>query len=154
MLDRRRTVRAIEIARAESDAPRQMEPYPSIRPLVIGIRIEREQLRQRITARLQDRLDGGLIEEVQRLHDTGIPWDRLDYYGLEYRFVGAFLRGGMSRTAMQQRLNSAIHDFAKRQCTWFRHMEKGGVPLHWVDGSADTLGETMKIIRASCSAGA
>jgi tRNA dimethylallyltransferase len=144
--DRQRTVRAIEIACHEARQRSDPEPFPDIHPLVIGIKWDRQELRRRITERLRQRLDGGMIEEVQRLHDSGIPWERLDYYGLEYRFVGAFLRGELNRNDLFQKLNSAIHDFAKRQETWFRRMEKQGVEIHWVNGPDDPLTEARELI--------
>jgi tRNA dimethylallyltransferase len=146
LADRQRTIRAIEIARHEQSRTTEPEPSPPIRPLVIGIRWERAELRRRITERLGQRLESGMIEEVQRLHDGGIGWERLDYYGLEYRFVGTFLRGEMTRNDLFQRLKSAIHDFAKRQETWFRRMERNGVTIHWVDGAGDPLGEARRIV--------
>ena len=147
LADRQRTIRAIEIARHERNRTTGPEPFPHIRPLVIGIRWERAVLRRRITERLIQRLESGMIEEVQRLHDGGIAWERLDYYGLEYRYVGAFLRRELTRNDLFQRLNSAIHDFAKRQETWFRRMERNGVSVHWVDGAGNPLGEARRIIR-------
>jgi len=146
LTDRQRTIRAIEIARHERDRTTEPKPLPLIRPLVIGIRWERSELRRRITERLGQRLDSGMIQEVQRLHDRGIPWERLNYYGLEYRYVGAFLRGELTRDNLFQGLNSAIHDFAKRQETWFRRMERHGTAIHWVDGAGDPLGEARRII--------
>jgi tRNA dimethylallyltransferase len=147
LVERERTVRAIEIAHGEaktgfveSDCP------PALASTVIGIRWERDVLRQRITARLRDRLEGGMIEEVERLHAGGIPWERLDYYGLEYRFVGAYLRGDMNRNDMFQRLNSAIHNFAKRQGNWFRRMERHGIVIHWLDGSGDLMTQAREIL--------
>ena len=119
---------------------------PDIRPLIIGIRWERTELRQRITERLRQRLESGMIEEVQRLHAAGVAWERLDYYGLEYRFVGAYLRGELNRNDMFQKLNSAIHEFAKRQENWFRRMEKHGVIIHWVEGACNPLGEAQALI--------
>jgi tRNA dimethylallyltransferase len=144
--DRHRLIRAIEIARQGDRVPAG-EPPPDVRPLVIGIRWERSELRRRITERLQQRLECGMIEEVQRLHEAGVRWERLDYYGLEYRFAGAFLRGEMNRNDMFQRLNGAIHDFAKRQETWFRRMERQGVTIHWVAGAGDPLSEAREIVR-------
>ena len=149
LLDRQRTIRAIEIARHDSSARSEAEPYPDLHPLVIGIRLERPEMRRRITERLRLRLDDGLIEEVQSLHDSGIAWERLDYYGLEYRYVGAFLRGDLSRNDMFQKLNSAIHDFAKRQGNWFRKMERHGVAVNWVDGVADPLEQALSICSAA-----
>ena len=146
LLDRQRTIRAIEIASFHQDHAATTEPFPDIKPLVMGIRWERSLLRQRITDRLRQRLDKGMIEEVQQLHASGVPWERLDYYGLEYRFVGSYLRGEMNGNDLFQRLNHAIHDFAKRQETWFRRMEKHGVPIHWIDGADDPLTQTRKVI--------
>jgi len=146
LIDRSRTIRAIEIARHEARHRADIEPFPAIRPLVLGIRWDRAELRRRITERLRQRLDSGMIEEVQRLHTMGVAWERLDYYGLEYRFVGAFLRGELTRNDMFQKLNSAIHAFAKRQETWFRRMEKHGVAINWVDGAGDTLAEARAVI--------
>jgi len=147
LLERSRTVRAIEIARYEREHTGQEEQPAEIRPLTIGIRWERGELRQRITERLRLRLESGMIEEVQRLHEGGVAWDRLDYYGLEYRYIGAYLQGKMNRNDMFQRLNSAIHDFAKRQENWFRKMEKNGVVINWVDGAGDPLAEARALIR-------
>lgn len=147
LLERGRTIRAIEIARFEREHAGQEEPPTEIRPLTIGIRWERSALRQRITERLRMRLESGMIEEVQRLHKGGVAWDRLDYYGLEYRYIGAFLQGRMNRNDMFQRLNSAIHDFAKRQENWFRKMEKNGVVINWVDGAGDPLAQARALVR-------
>lgn len=147
LIERERTVRAIEIAMGEIESPATCEPLPQMESTVIGIHWEREALRQRITARLRERLDCGMIEEVEQLHASGIAWERLDYYGLEYRFVGAHLRGDMSRNDMFQRLNSAIHNFAKRQGNWFRRMERHGVVVHWIDGDGDLLTQAREILK-------
>ena len=140
LLERERLVRAIEIALGEKAAA-EAEPVqlPQLQPLVFGIRIERELLRKRITARLRERLQSGMIEEVAALLAEGIPPARLDAYGLEYRYVTLHLTGRLNRNDMYQKLNSAIHDFAKRQDSWFRRMEKHGVPIIWLDGSKDPL---------------
>jgi tRNA dimethylallyltransferase len=147
LLERSRTVRAIEIARYEREHAGQQETLPEVRSLTFGIRWERSELRRRITERLRLRLENGMIEEVQRLHEGGVAWERLDYYGLEYRFIGAFLQGKLNRNDMFQRLNSAIHDFAKRQENWFRKMERNGVAINWVDGAGDPLAEARALIR-------
>jgi tRNA dimethylallyltransferase len=146
LAERRRTVRAIEIVRYESEHGEERDPIPAIRPLVIGIRWERSELRRRITERLRERLGGGMIDEVQRLHAAGVTWERLNYYGLEYRFVGSYLRGELTRNDMFQKLNGAIHAFAKRQDTWFRRMERNGVAIHWVEGAGDALAEARQAI--------
>jgi tRNA dimethylallyltransferase len=147
LLERNRTIRAIEIARFEREKAGQPEELPAIRSLTIGIRWERGELRRRITERLRQRFEAGMIEEVQRLYDGGVPWERLDYYGLEYRYIGAFLQGRLNRNDMFQKLNSAIHDFAKRQENWFRKMEKNGVVINWVEGAGDPLAEACMLIR-------
>ncbi len=149
LLNRDRTIRAIEIARGEMENSADPEPLPSVRSVVIGIHWEREVLRQRITTRLRERIDNGMIEEVERLHTSGIAWERLDYYGLEYRYVGAYLRDEMNRNDMFQKLNSAIHNFAKRQGNWFRRMETHGVAINWVEGAGNPLVQAREIIMAA-----
>jgi tRNA dimethylallyltransferase len=144
LLDRDRLVRAIEIAAYEKGHP--PEPLPEMRPLVFGVRWERAILRQRITARLRERLDQGMIGEVERLHASGITWETLEYYGLEYRFIARHLKGELNRNDLFQKLNSAIHDFAKRQETWFRRMEKNGIVIHWLDGAGEPLSEALRIM--------
>lgn len=146
LLDRERTIRAIEIARGEIARGPAIAPQSRLQSVVIGIHWERETLRQRITNRLRERLENGLIEEVECLHAGGVAWERLDYYGLEYRYVGSFLRGDMNRNDLFQRLNSAIHNFAKRQGNWFRRMERHGVAINWIEGSGNQLEQARKII--------
>ena len=146
LLERSRTIRAIEIARFEREHIDRKEPQPDIRHLVIGIRWERSELRRRITERLKMRLENGMIEEVRRLHEGGVAWERLDYYGLEYRYIGAFLQGKLNRNDIFRKLNSAINDFAKRQENWFKKMEKNGVTINWVGGAGDPLSEARNII--------
>lgn len=148
LLERERTVRAIEIARCETRGYPSAEPLPPLRSVVIGIHWEREALRRRITDRLRERLENGMIEEVERLHAGGIAWERLDYYGLEYRYVGTYLRGDMNKNDMFQRLTSAIHDFAKRQGNWFRRMERHGIAINWIEGSGDQLLQAREAIRS------
>jgi tRNA dimethylallyltransferase len=143
LADRKRLERAIEIAEGEEGA--EPLPLPPIEPLVFGVCWERTVLRRRITERLRQRLDEGLIEEVAALHRSGIPYETLDYYGLEYRFVAQHLQNRLNRNDMFQKLNSAIHQFAKRQETWFRRMERQGVVIHWLDGAGDPLAELLQI---------
>jgi tRNA dimethylallyltransferase len=107
---------------------------------------ERETLRKRITVRLKERMACGMVEEVQQLRDSGISWERLDYFGLEYRFIARYLRGEINRNDMVQKLNSAINDLAKRQGNWFRRMERNGTAIHWLDGADDPLGQAMAIL--------
>ena len=133
LIEKERAVRALEIALYEKENPADEDASLDIKPLVFGVRWERPVLRKRITERLKERMSKGMIEEVERLHEEGLSWERLDYFGLEYRFVGQFLQGKLNRNDMFQRLNSAIHQFAKRQETWFRRMERQGIEIHWID---------------------
>lgn len=142
--DRDRLVRAIEIAEGERQKGAAPVDLPEFTPRVYGLTWPRPVLRARITARLQDRLQNGLIEEVAGLHAAGVPWETLDFFGLEYRFVAAHLRGRLSRNDLFQKLNSAIHQFAKRQETWFRRMQKQGVEIHWLDAAAEPLPELLR----------
>jgi len=137
--DRSRLLRAIEIAEGEQQAGARPLAMPQVTPLVFGLRWPREVLRQRITKRLRERLDHGLVDEVANLHAAGVTWETLDYYGLEYRFVARHLQGQLNRNDLFQKLNSAIHQFAKRQETWFRRMERQGVTIHWLDGEVDPV---------------
>ena len=128
-----RAIRAIEIEtyNLEHDAgKRQMSP---IRSLVIGLDIDREERRRRITRRLRQRLDEGMVDEIRGLLDRGIPAEDIIYYGLEYKFVTEYVIGKLSYEEMFRQLEIAIHQFAKRQMTWFRGMERRGTPIHWVD---------------------
>jgi len=143
---RERLIRAIEIAEHTSkhgtgDTIRR----PDIVPLVIGVRWDRTVLRDRITKRLRARLGQGMIEEVQRLRDAGVSPERLDEMGLEYRYVSLYLRGEMAYEEMFRTLNIRIHQFAKRQDTWFRGMERRGISIRWIDGADEAaLQELIK----------
>jgi tRNA dimethylallyltransferase len=148
LTDRPRLVRAIEIAEGERAAPRATPALPELHPAVFGVRWERAVLRRRITARLKQRLEEGLIDEVRRLHEAGVGYDYLEHYGLEYRLVAQHLQGRLNRNNMFQKLNSAIHQFAKRQETWFRRMERQGIAIHWLDGTGDALAELLRALRA------
>lgn len=140
MLVRERIIRAIMIAENKSHKKiveiRQTgkEQKTNINPLVIGVMLEREEIKKRITTRLKDRLHNGMIDEVERLIKEGITFERLDLFGLEYKYVGKYLKGELNYDGMFQKLNSAIHKFAKRQMTWFRKMEREGIEIHWING--------------------
>jgi tRNA dimethylallyltransferase len=153
LTDRARLLRAIEIAEGEASAV-PLPPLPELRPLVFGLRWERSELRRRITVRLKERLEQGMIEEVERLHAAGVPWATLEFYGLEYRYVAQHLQGQLNRNDMFQKLCSAIHDFAKRQETWFRRMERQGVTIHWLDGAGEPLAELLALVKAPLGPGA
>ena len=108
---------------------------PSLRPLIVALRFDVETRRRRITERLHQRLNQGMIEEVEGLLRSGIAPEALTYYGLEYKFITLYLTGELIRQEMTQKLNIAIHQFAKRQMTWFRKMEREGTIIHWIDGN-------------------
>ncbi len=131
---RKRMIRAVEIAKYQSEHPQTESEYPEIRPLLIGVAYDREARRQRITRRLRQRLAEGMIDEAQRLLDGGLTSEQLEYYGLEYKYLAKYLTGELSYDAMFEQLNTAIHQFAKRQMTWFRHMERNGAQILWLDG--------------------
>jgi tRNA dimethylallyltransferase len=131
--DRQRTVRAIEIREYEKNHP-SPKGFPQISSFVFGIHFPREVVRQRITRRLKARLQNGMIEEVKRLLSDGLKPKQLTFYGLEYRYVTLYVTGEISYNEMFEQLNTAIHQFSKRQMTWFRRMEKRGVKIHWIDG--------------------
>jgi len=128
-----RAIRAIEIEEYNLHTPTPRRELPPIDSLIIGVSIDREARRQKITNRLKARLDGGMVDEVRALLDEGIPADDLIYYGLEYKFVTEYLIGRTTYDEMFQRLEIAIHQFAKRQMTWFRGMERRGFTIHWID---------------------
>ena len=106
-----------------------------IHSLNIGVNLSRDEIKKRITARLKKRLDEeGMIDEVKRLMESGVSYDKMVFFGLEYKYIAKYLQGELNKNDMFQKLNSAIHAFAKRQMTWFRKMEKEGVIINWIDG--------------------
>ena len=130
-----RAIRAIEIEEYYLEHPVPDRAFPKINAVVIGVDIDREERRKRITRRLKQRLEEGMIEEVKGLIDSGIPPENLIYYGLEYKYVTEHLMGKTTYQEMFKLLEIAIHQFAKRQMTWFRGMEKRGVNIHWLQAS-------------------
>ena len=145
--DRMRLIRAIEIAAGEQTAAEQLPPLPAIRPLVFGLRWPRDILRRRIALRLQQRIEAGMIQEVQALHNGGVSWQALEFYGLEYRLIAQHLQGQLNRNDMVQKLCSAIGQFAKRQETFFRRMERQGICIHWLDGRENPCDDLCKVLR-------
>ena len=134
LLDRRRLIRAIEISEASKRHGRGDElNFSPLNPFVIGLHWDRSILRLRITKRLQERLKAGMIEEVKQLHDNGVSWEKLNSFGLEYRYISLYLEGKLNRQDMFRQLNTKIHQFAKRQETWFRRMERQGIVIHWLE---------------------
>ena len=133
LLIKDRIIRAIMISEKQSDI--NTEKKTEINSLVIGVRMERDEIKKRITERLEHRLKNGMIEEVKKLVERGISYQRLDLFGLEYKFIGKYLLSELNYNDMYQKLNSAIHSFAKRQMTWFRKMEREGININWIDGA-------------------
>ncbi len=132
---KRRAIRAIEIADYYRTHEETETPYPEIKSLVVGLDISREERRQRISERLKRRLDEGMIDEVRSLLDRGLAPEALIYYGLEYKFVTNYLLGRFTYDELYTQLEIAIHQFAKRQMTWWRGMERRGTKIHWIDAS-------------------
>ncbi len=146
-----RAVRAIEIETYNLEHPVPLRELPPVDSILIGIDIDRELRRQKITRRLKVRLDEGMIDEVKRLLDEGIPADDLIYYGLEYKFVTEYLIGKCTCDEMFTRLKIAIHQFAKRQMTWFRGMERRGFKINWIDATLPMEEKVAQIIKISNS---
>ena len=130
-----RAIRAIEIETYNIEHPTPRRELPPVDSLIIGVNIDRELRREKITRRLKARLEEGMIDEVKALLDEGIPAEDLIYYGLEYKFVTEYLIGQTSYDEMFSRLEIAIHQFAKRQMTWFRGMERRGFKINWIDAT-------------------
>lgn len=130
----KRAIRALEIEAFYADHPEEENGFPEINSLVVGVTNDREVRRERITRRLKARLEEGMIEEVQALLEKGVPPETLEYYGLEYKYLLYYIQGQISYAEMFQGLETAIHRFAKRQMTWFRGMERRGIPVHWIEG--------------------
>lgn len=134
----KRAIRAIEIQTYYKEHPVEEREFPAINSLTIGVDIDRDLRREKITRRLHQRLDNGMIDEIKRLLDKGISPDDLIYYGLEYKYLTLYVIGKLSYDEMFEQLEIAIHQFAKRQMTWFRGMERRGIPIHWIDASLST----------------
>ena len=130
-----RAIRAIEIEEYNLHTPTPKRELPPIDSLIIGVNIDRELRREKITRRLKARLEEGMIDEVKGLMAEGIPAEDLIYYGLEYKFVTEYITGQLTYDEMFSRLEIAIHQFAKRQMTWFRGMERRGFQIHWIEAT-------------------
>lgn len=128
-----RAIRAIEIEEYMCQHPVEKRSFPALNALIIGIDVDRDVRRQRISRRLKQRLDEGMIEEVRALLKEGVSADDLIYYGLEYKYLTLYVLGRLSYDEMYRQLEIAIHQFAKRQMTWFRGMERRGLKIHWLD---------------------
>ena len=129
----KRAIRAIEIEEFYAHTPVNERSFPQLNSLIIGVDIDRELRREKITRRLRQRLEEGMIDEVRQLMEQGIRPDDLIYYGLEYKYLTLYVIGNLSYDEMFHQLETAIHQFAKRQMTWFRGMERRGFTIHWID---------------------
>lgn len=130
LLDKERVIKSILVAEANK-SNNNLDSRGKFNVLVIGITMERSEIKNRITERLKNRLEEGMIDEVKSLLDMGISEEKLKFFGLEYKYISMYLNAEMNYNDMYQKLNSAIHNFAKRQMTWFRKMEKEGVEINW-----------------------
>lgn len=146
---KKRAIRAIEIETYYQNNPQIDVVLPQLNPLIIGVDIDRQLRRDKITKRLKGRLQEGMIEEVKGILDSGIKPEDLLYYGLEYKYVTQFVLGQISYEQMFEQLNIAIHQFAKRQMTWFRKMERSGFNIHWLSAQCQlesNIQETKRLL--------
>ncbi len=147
-----RAIRAIEIELGQRHSPTLLKPSPSgntnvgAASLIVGVAIDRELRREKITRRLKARLDEGMVDEVRSLLAEGIAPEDLTYYGLEYKYVTLYVTGQLSYDEMFRQLEIAIHQFAKRQMTWFRGMERRGFRIHWIDATLPMEQKVQEIL--------
>jgi tRNA dimethylallyltransferase len=148
---KKRVIRAIEIEHFNSYRQKETNELPKVNSLVVGIMFDRETRRERISSRLKQRLDDGMVDEVKNLIKLGVNPETLIYYGLEYKYITLYLTGRLSFEKMVKDLETAIHQFAKRQMTWFRGMEKRGTRINWIDGNlpaGEKVEKVMGLLRA------
>ncbi len=146
---KKRAMRAIEIEQYYRGHPEPKQEYPDIKNIYLGINADRMSRRERITARLNERLKAGMVEEVKVLLDEGVRPEDLMYYGLEYKYITQYITGKMDYDTMVEKLNISIHRFAKRQMTWFRKMERAGDKIHWLDVNMpmeEKISQSLKLI--------
>lgn len=145
---KKRIIRAIEVAKFQAENEALIRDFPKINHVIFGIDFDRETIKKRITQRLKHRLEHeGMIDEVKQLIANGVDPEKLKFYGLEYKLITQYLQNELNYNDMFQKLNTAIHQFAKRQSTWFRKMEKDGFNIHWIDGNL-TLEEKLSLIKS------
>ncbi len=142
-----RAIRAIEIETYNLEHPMPVRELPAVDSLIVGVNIDRDARREKITRRLKQRLEEGMVDEIRGLLDSGIPADNLIYYGLEYKFITEYVIGKTSYDEMFRRLEIAIHQFAKRQMTWFRGMERRGFTIHWIDALLPMEEKVEQVLR-------
>jgi len=138
LIEKERIIKAILISEQKNSVTKNNNL--ELMNFVIGLKDDRETIKKNITKRLKERLENGMIEEVEELVESGISYEKLDFFGLEYKYIGRYIKGELNYNDMFQKLNSSIHKFAKRQMTWFRKMEREGIDIHWVDkGKEDEI---------------
>ena len=142
----KRAIRAIEIEEYYKQQPPEYREFPSLKSLIVGVDIDRELRREKITRRLKQRLEEGMVDEVRGLLTEGVSAENLIYYGLEYKFLTQYVIGELTFEEMFQQLETAIHQFAKRQMTWFRGMERRGFTIHWLDATLSMEKKLEQII--------
>ena len=143
----KRAIRAIEIEEYYLQQPVDARSFPELNSLIIGVDIDRELRREKISRRLRQRLDEGMVDEVRALLDSGIVPEDLIYYGLEYKYLTLYVTGAMTYEEMFRQLEISIHQFAKRQMTWFRGMERRGFTIHWIDATRPMEDKVAEIIQ-------
>lgn len=148
-----RAIRAIEIEKYNLEHPVPERELPPIDSVIIGVDIDRDERRAKITRRLKARLEEGMVDEIKGLLDKGIPAEDLIYYGLEYKFVTEYCIGKLSYEEMFRQLEIAIHQFSKRQMTWFRGMERRGFHINWIDAMRPMEEKTDAIMKIVCENG-
>lgn len=142
----KRAIRAIEIQEYYREHPQEFVDFPEINSLIIGVNIDRELRREKISKRLRDRLKEGMVDEVRAILDSGVSAEDMIYYGLEYKYLTNYIIGNLTYEEMVAELEIAIHQFAKRQMTWFRGMERRGFTIHWIDSQLAMENKLNEII--------
>ena len=145
----KRAIRAIEIQEYYREHPQEFVDFPEINSLIIGVNIDRELRREKISKRLRDRLNEGMVDEVRAILNSGVSSEDMIYYGLEYKYLTNYIIGNLTYDEMVAELEIAIHQFAKRQMTWFRGMERRGFTIHWIDSQLameDKLNEIIGLL--------
>jgi len=143
---KKRAIRAIEIEHFNRNRKMHNSKFPKVESLIVGVLFDRESRRRRITERLKQRIDSGMVEEVKHLLNNGVSKETLIYYGLEYKFITLYLTGKLPYDTMVHDLEIAIHQFAKRQMTWFRGMERRGIKINWIDGNLPIENKVEKVM--------
>jgi tRNA dimethylallyltransferase len=149
---KKRVIRAIEIEHFNNNKSKPVNDFPKINSLIVGILPDRESRRQNISNRLRQRLGEGMVDEVRNLMEQGVTSEILIYYGLEYKYITLYLTGKMTYEDMVRDLETAIHQFAKRQMTWFRGMERRGIKINWLDGNMppeEKISRVMELLNCS-----